>query len=73
MISPPSSGSVLREGIEARSAKTNTIFCETHFSTYVPFSQGEGGRGGGAAASISTALESCGAGICGGSAVGIGA
>jgi len=49
MISPPSSGSVLRGGIEARSVKTNIIFCETHFSTYVPFSQGEGGGRGWAA------------------------
>jgi len=49
MISPPHSSSVLREGIEARSVKTNTIFCETHFSTYVPFSPGEGGGRGEAA------------------------
>jgi hypothetical protein len=44
MTSPPSSSSVLRGGIEARSA-----FSVRRISTYVPFSPGEGGGRGEAA------------------------
>ena len=48
---------MLRGGIEARSVKTNTIFCETHFSTYVPFSPDEGGGRGEASPTLLSPAE----------------